>query len=210
MKKYEWRKEEKSLYLPKAHPGIVDIPTFIFLSLEGVGNPNSEGFDKRVEALYALSYTIKMAHKKGFQPKDFYQYTVYPLEGVWDIREEYKAAFDGKIDKDQLVYNIMIRQPNFVSRVFFQEALEVAKKKKKNEFLEKVRYIKIKEGISLQMLHLGSYDSETETFSLMEEFCKEQSLERVSKKHREIYLSDPRKVETARLKTVLRFKVKKG
>ena len=82
------------------------------------------------------------------------------------------------------------------------------KKKKPHELLESVKFATIEEGECVQMLHLGSYDNEPESFKKMEEFCKENKLIRDSKQHREIYLSDVRKVSPEKLKTVLRFKVK--
>ncbi len=84
MEKYEWKKKEKNLYLPKAKPEIIDIPSFKFFTLEGKGNPNDEFFADYVGALYSLSYGVKMSYKKGIEPKGFYDYIVYPLEGVWD------------------------------------------------------------------------------------------------------------------------------
>ncbi|HNP08206.1 MAG TPA: hypothetical protein PKN99_11305 [Cyclobacteriaceae bacterium] len=39
--KYEWRKREKDIYLPKSKPEVVDIPSFQFLTISGEGNPNN-------------------------------------------------------------------------------------------------------------------------------------------------------------------------
>lgn len=57
------------------------------------------------------------------------------------------------------------------------------------------------------MLHVGSYDEEPQSFSKTDEFTKELNLRRKSRVHREIYLSDFRKVEVTKLKTVLRIQV---
>ena len=209
MEKYEWKKKEKNLYLPKAKPEIIDIPSFKFFTLEGKGNPNDEFFADYVGALYSLSYGVKMSYKKGIEPKGFYDYIVYHLEGVWDLtekgREDYKKGF---INKEELLFKLMIRQPDFVDEAYAKFIVEEAKKNKPNALLNDVKFEEIEEGKVVQMLHVGSYDSEVESFKIMEEFVKESGFERAEKLHKEIYLSDARKVEAEKLKTILRFKVK--
>lgn len=206
--KQEWRKKEKSFYLPKNQPELIDVPAFQFIVLSGAGNPNSDFFSDCIGVLYSLSYAIKMTLKKSAQkPADYIDYTVYPLEGVWDIKEEARKNFTGTINKDDLVFDLMIRQPDFVHQDFYDEMLALTKKKKPHRLLEEVRFTKIEEGKCIQMMHLGSYDDEPKSFEQMEKFANGINLKRASKIHREIYLSDFRKVAPEKLKTVLRFKV---
>jgi hypothetical protein len=205
--KHEWRKREKEIYLPKNKPEIITIPAFKYFSISGEGNPNSKHFGECIETLYSLSYAIRMSYKQGFQPRNFYEYTVYPLEGVWDISDEAKKNFNGVIDKDTLVFNLMMRQPNFVTNEFAQETFTRTIKKKKDTLIKKVKFSEFEEGKCVQMMHLGSYDSESESFRIMEDFCSNKSIHRKTKQHREIYISDPRKVAPEKLKTVLRFEV---
>ncbi len=208
--KYEWKRNEKEIYLPKNKPEKVTIPSFNFFAVEGEGNPNDEFFGDYIATLYSLAYAVKMSPKSGLAPPDYFEYSVYPLEGVWDISEETKKNFTGKLDKNTLVFNLMIRQPEFVTNDFAEEIIERTKKKKQNVLLDKVKFVTIEEGECVQMLHSGSYDDEPVSFKLMEDFCAGNGLIRESKKHREIYLSDARKVLPEKLKTVLRFKVKKN
>tara|TARA_Y100000294_G_C8453654_1_gene295701 strand:+ start:127 stop:759 length:633 start_codon:yes stop_codon:yes gene_type:complete len=204
--KHEWRKKEKALYLPKNKPEVIDIPEFKFITIEGEGSPADSVFTDYIGALYSLAYTIKMMPKKmDRQPKGYFDFTVYPLEGVWDINDKAKANFKGRINKEDLVYKLMIRQPDFVSENFYSEMLEVAKKKKKNPLLEQINFERLSEGRCVQMLHLGPFEDEPASFEIMEDFAKSEGVVRLSKMHREIYLSDPRKVAPEKLKTVLRF-----
>ncbi|MGD9161480.1 MAG: GyrI-like domain-containing protein [Desulfobacteraceae bacterium] len=207
--KYEWKKEEKEIYLAKAKSSVITVPVFKFYSVNGKGNPNDTEFSECVGALYSLSYAIRMSHKAGYAPADFYEFTVYPLEGVWDITEEAKKNYTGVLDKNALVFNLMIRQPDFVTAEFANEVMERTKKRKPNPFLDKVQFTELEEGKCVQMMHLDSYDNESETFEIMEKYCQENSLKRLSRRHKEIYISDPRKVRPDKLKTVLRFKVEK-
>jgi hypothetical protein len=208
--KYEWRKKEKAIYFPKNKPEIIDIPEFTFISIEGEGSPVGRRFIENIGALYSLAYTIKMMPKKmDTVPVGYFDFTVYPLEGVWDINDEAKANFNGTINKDDLVYKLMIRQPDFVDDCFFREMLEVAKEKKKNPLLEEMKFERIYEGLCVQMLHLGSYDDEPASFNKMEDFAREEGLTRSSKVHREVYLSDVRKIAPEKLKTVLRFQAER-
>lgn len=205
--KLEWKKVEKNIYQPKTSPEIINIPKFNFFSIKGSGNPNDDFFVNYVGVLYTLSYSIRMSNKSGNTPENYNEYTVYPLEGVWDISDEAKTNPIEKFDKNTLVFNLMIRQPNFVTAVYANEIIKRTKIKKPNPLLNQIKFESIEEGKCIQMLHLGSYDSETVSFKLMEEFAEQNNLKRISKTHREIYLSDPRKTSPEKLKTILRFSV---
>ncbi len=203
--KYEWRKRDKEIYLPKNKPILVDIPPMKYFMLKGKGNPNSEAFKEAVQTLYALSYAIRMMPKKGFTPEGYFEYTVFPLEGIWDL-DEIGRQLD-KLDKDRLIYKLMIRQPEFVSNELFIMAKNVAEKKVSEKLLNQVTFEEIKEGLCVQCMHIGSYDDEPRTFAMMDEFSIEKGVHRIDKRHREIYISDARKTSVEKLKTVLRFKV---
>ena len=204
--KYEWRKQEKNIYLPKAIPQLVDIPSYKFFMLKGQGNPNTEEFSERIGILYSLSYTLKMLPKKGIMPDGYFDYTVYPLEGLWDLTEEGRKS--EKFNKDELVYTIMIRQPDFLNETLAKEIIEMVKKKNPNPLLDDVIFKEIEDGKVVQMLHVGSYDDEPASFAKMQEFIDSNNLELKTKVHREIYLSDFRKTEKEKLKTILRYIVK--
>jgi len=204
--KIDYKKDFKTLYMPKTAPEIVDVPSMPFFTLSGSGDPNREAFAEETAALYSLSYAVKMSYKSDNVPAGYYEYTVFPLEGVWDLLDRSKPA----TDKSNLKYKIMIRQPDFLTEPMFERFLEQTKKKKPNPFLGQVRFERISDGLSCQMMHLGSFDDEPQSFARMETYCEEQSFIRTSLLHREIYLSDPRRVEPAKMKTVLRFPVRKS
>ncbi|WP_297421399.1 GyrI-like domain-containing protein [Clostridium sp.] len=203
--KYEWKKHAKEYYMPKSEVEIIPIPEFKFFMIKGKGNPNHEHFSEEVGVLYSLSYAVKMMPKSGVIPEGYFDYAVFPLEGVWDISEEGKGK--NNIDKNEFIYTIMIRQPDFVTEEIAMKAIEIVKKKKPHPLLESVIFSSIEDGLCVQMMHNGSYDDEPRSFQKMKEFCDQNNLERVSMPHREIYISDARKVEQSKLKTVLRYKV---
>lgn len=203
--KHEWRKKEKNYYIPKAKLEIVNMEKFKFIQIKGSGSPNNEEFSERVGVLYSLAYTIKMMPKKGITPDGYFDYTVYPLEGIWDLDEE--GRLKNEFDKNNLVYNIMIRQPDFVTKEVFDLAMEMTKKKKPNKLLDDVVFGEIEEGMCVQMMHIGPYDDEYKSFEVMKEFIKDNNLVIKSLAHREIYISDVRKTAPEKLKTVLRYMV---
>ena len=205
--KRNWRREERSYYLPGPAPWSIQVPMFKFFTISGSGDPNSEPFSQCVEALYAASYGVRMSAKQGLAPEGFVEYTVYPLEGVWDLREEARPHYDGTLDKDALIYTLMIRQPDFLTESAAKTILDHVQRKKRLPLLASVQYQEIEEGLCLQMLHEGSYDAEPESFSLMEAWAHEHTLKRVGHHHREIYLTDARKVSPENYRTVLRFPV---
>lgn len=204
--KHEWRKQEKDLYVPKQKPEIVTVPEQKFFMINGKGNPNNEEFAEKIGVLYSLAYAIRMMPKQGYTPEGYFEYTVYPLEGIWDLTEEGRKL--DTLNKDELLYTIMIRQPDFVTKDIADKAFENVRKKKPHPLLNDVTFGTIEDGLSVQMLHVGSYDNEPQSFELMKEFIGKNNLERVFLQHREIYLSDARKVEPEKFKTVLRYMVK--
>lgn len=206
--KHEWRKHEKELYMPKEKAELVTVPKLKFLMINGVGNPNDTDFKERIERLYTLSYAIRMMPKKDFTPEGYFEYTVYLLEGIWDLTETGRQKKE--LDKNELVYTLMIRQPVFVTQEIVDHAFTLASQKKNvHPFLNQVYFGEQEDGLCLQILHLGSYDSEPESLKKLDKFANENQLERMEMTHREIYLSDARKVAPDKLKTVLRYKVKK-
>jgi hypothetical protein len=204
MEKVDYKKQFKALYLPKSQPSIIAVPAMRFAILEGHGDPNGEAFAEAVAALYSLSYAVKMSYKSKMIPDGYYDYTVFPLEGVWDLVDKTRTS----ADKSNYAYTIMIRQPDFLTAELAARFITEVKKKKPNAWLDQIRLEELEEGTCCQMLHLGSYDDEPASFAQMEAFCSDHGYRRSGKTHREIYLSDPRRTETDKLKTVLRFKVK--
>ncbi len=202
--KYEWRKTEKAFYLPKEKgPVEIDVPEMNFFAVEGAGSPDSEEFQAVVGLLYTLSYTVRMMPKSGWTPPGYQEYTVFPLEGVW--RMDTDAWQGGALDKTKLKYRLMIRQPWFATPDVVARAMESARKKVPADLLERASFEPFTDGVSVQMLHVGPYDTEPETFAAMDAFLKENGLVRTERTHREVYLSDPRKVSPDKNRTLLRY-----
>lgn len=205
MEVLNYKKAYKSLYLPKVKPEVIDVPEMTFFILSGQGNPNEADFASRVEALYALSYAVRMSYKSADVPEGYYDYTVFPLEGVWDLVDYTK----GIEDKSNLSYQLMIRQPDFVNEALFERFKSEVLAKKKLAPVSDIGFQKISEGLCCQMMHIGSYDSEPESFMAMEAYVTANGYVRSEKTHREIYLSDPRKGSVDKQKTVIRFRIEK-
>lgn len=206
--KIEWKKTEKQIYLPGSEPTAIVIPKMKYFTITGTGNPNQEAFQQKITVLYGLAYAIRMMPKSGVTPEGFEEYTVYPLEGIWDLSEEGRKS--QKLDKDQLVYKIMIRQPDFVTQEVAARAFDKVRKKAPTPLLDQVAFEEMEDGLCVQMMHKGSYDSEPFSFAKMDEYLKEQGMVRKSKIHKEIYISDFRKTKPEDLNTVLRYFVTQG
>nr|WP_314632692.1 GyrI-like domain-containing protein [uncultured Mogibacterium sp.] len=201
--KYEWKKQEKNLYNSKQTPVVVEVPKQKFISIKGQGNPNEEDFSDRISALYSLAYAIKMLFKntiKAGEGDGITDFTVYPLEGLWETIEEF--------DKSKLKYKLMIKQPDFIAQDTFSRALENVKKKKPNELYEEIIFEEIEDGKSIQVLHVGSYDDEPNSFDKMNELASECNLIRIGVVHREIYLSNKNRTSEEKQKTILRYSVR--
>ena len=203
MVKLDYKKEYKELYLPKNKPVLITVPDMNFIMIDGKGDPNGEEFSLATAALYSLSYAIKMSYKSQDVPMNYYDYIVFPLEGIWDLVDKTKPL----TEKSNFKYKIMIRQPDFLTFELFERFLAETKKKKPNSYFDNVSFGTVSEGLCCQILHIGSYDDEPTSFEMMRQFCEANGVERISNKHREIYLSDPRKTEAHKLKTVLRYQI---
>jgi hypothetical protein len=203
----DYKKEYKDLYIPKTEPVLINIHEISFVSIMGKGDPNDINgeYKTAIEVLYGIQYTIKMSKKGTYIPDGYFDYVVPPLEGFW--------WFDGEADtKDKSKYNwvSVIRLPEYVTRDVFTWACEEAGKKKKID-TSKAQLLKIKEGLCIQCMHLGSFDDEPKTMKLIDKFIEENNLIKDlndTRRHHEIYLSDPRKTEETKNKTVLRIPVK--
>lgn len=201
--KYEWKKNEKILYGVKQKPQLIEIPTAYYIMIKGEGNPNESDFSNRVSALYSLAYGIKMLFKNMEKEElEYSDFTVFPLEGIWEKSD------DDEFDKNKLKYTIMIKQPYFITKEIFELAFEKVKKKKPNELYDEVSFDCIESKKAIQILHIGSFDTEIESFEKLDNFANEMNLERSEKLHTEIYLNNKNRTAEDKLKTILRYNVK--
>lgn len=203
----DWKKHEKTLYLPGDAPVRISVPKFRFLAVDGRGEPSGTEFSRRVEALFSLSYAIKMAVKKGISPFESVDYAVYPLEGIWDLAGDSIPVKGAPIDKKALVYTLQIRQPAFVTSEYVRQVVESTRAKKPQVSFEGVRFEEFEEGACLQVLHRGPFDDEPRSFAVLDAALAATGLKRRSHAHREIYLGDFRKTSPEKLRTVLRVGV---
>ena len=207
---FDYKKEYKEFYMPQNKPSIAHIPRMNYLAVRGKGNPNAENgeYKKPIELLYNIAFTIKMSYKNDYKIEGYFDYVVPPLEGFW-----WQNGIKG-IDyhkKEEFNFISIIRLPDFVTKNDFNWAVNEATKKKKKDF-SKVEFFTYEEGLCVQCMHLGAYDDEPKTVELMNNYAKENGYNidiTDSRFHHEIYLSDPRKSEQSKLKTVIRHPIKK-
>jgi len=201
----DFKKTDKALYLPLTTPVIIDVLTMTFIVIDGSGDPNtSESYAEAIEILYGLSYTIKMANKSVME------YVVPPLEGLWSTPDD-SLENTAPLNKDQLEWTALIRQPDFVRESELASAKQALAKKKPKLNLDRARLQTITEGLCVQVMHIGSYDDEPATIQQMLAFATDSGyLIDLSdeRRHHEIYIADPRKTAPEKLRTVLRYPIK--
>lgn len=208
---FDFKKEYKELYAPKAKPQIVQVPAMNFIAVRGHGDPNVEGgeYQQALEQLYGVAYSIKMSKKGDHRIAGYFDYVVPPLEGFW--WQDGVAGFD-YAHKEDFSWISVIRLPDFVTKDDVAWAIGEATAKKHKDF-SKVEFLTLEEGECVQMLHVGPYDDEPETVAAMDAFIAENgyvndfSDERM---HHEIYLSDPRRANPEKMKTVVRHPVRRA
>ncbi len=204
----DYKKTEKELYQPKTTPSVIDVPEMKFIAVDGKGDPNSsEKYAAAVELLYGLSYTIKMDSKAVLE------YVVPPLEGFWEVADNFKGGGATITDKSKFLWTMLIRQPDFVTAELLESAKATLAKKKPGVDVSKARLEAITEGLCVQVMHIGSYDDEPATVAALDKFAADNGYAvdmSGNRRHHEIYLSDPRKVAPEKLKTIIRHPVVKG
>ncbi len=207
---FDFKKEYKEFYMPKNKPEIVKMPPMNYVAVRGKGNPNVEGGDyqQAISILYAVAYTLKMSYKTDYKIEGFFEYVVPPLEGFW-WQDNIKGI--DYSNKDTFNWISVIRLPDFITEKDFAWAVQTAAKKKKID-CSLAEFLTIDEGLCVQIMHQGSFDSEPATVALMEDYLKEQGYENdinEQRLHHEIYMSDTRKVAPEKWKTVIRHPIKK-
>ncbi|MBR0462312.1 MAG: GyrI-like domain-containing protein [Erysipelotrichaceae bacterium] len=208
---FDFKREYKEFYMPKNKPGIVTVSSMNYIAVRGQGDPNQEDgeYNQSIGLLYGIAFTIKMSKMGDRRIDGYFDYVVPPLEGFW-----WQDGVQG-IDyacKEDFQWISVIRLPDFVTADDFAWAVEEATRKKKTDF-SKTEFFTYDEGLCVQCMHAGSYDDEPATVARMHEYMESQGyvLDITSQRmHHEIYLSDARKVEPERLKTVIRHPIRKG
>ena len=207
---FDYKKEYKEFYMPKAKPEIVTVPRMNYLAVRGSGDPNVEGgeYKESIELLYGIAFTIKMSKMGKHQIEGYFDFVVPPLEGFW-----WQEGTEG-IDyghKEDFRWISLIRLPDFVTEEDFRWAVTEATEKKKQDF-SKVEFLSVEEGLCVQCMHIGAYDDEPETVAMMDRYLEENGYENdfsEERMHHEIYLSDARRVAPERRKTVIRHPVRR-
>ena len=225
---FDLKKEYKEFYMPKNKPEIVKIPPMNYVAVRGKGNPNVEcgDYQQAISILYAVAYTLKMSYKTDYKIEGFFEYVVPPLEGFWWQGEQHPVDAEMRTDrtdrrentkgidysnKDTFNWISVIRLPDFITEKDFAWAVQTATRKKKID-CSPAEFLTIDEGLCVQIMHQGSFDSEPATVALLEDYLKEQGYENIVNDrslHHEIYMSDARKVAPEKWKTVIRHPIKK-
>jgi hypothetical protein len=196
---WDIKKALKPFYAPTNRDWeLVEVPAQRFIALDGSGDPNTApAYALAVEALYAVAFGAKFQARRELGRDT----VVAPLEGLWYADDT--AVFTGGA-KAQWRWTLLISQPDWLTDAAIGQAIAAAGAKKKLPALARVRTEALDEGLSAQLLHVGSYDDEAPALAaLHDEFLAANGL-RFNGRHHEVYLSDPRRTEPARLKTVLR------
>ena len=208
---FDFKKEYKEFYMPKNTPEIVTVPPANYIAVRGKGDPNEEGgeYKAAIGVLYAVAYTLKMSYKTDYRIRDFYDYVVPPLEGFW-----WQDGIEGidYSDKSAFCWISVIRLPDFITQEDFDWAVETATKKKKLD-CSKAECLTVDEGLCVQIMHVGAFDDEPVTVARMDRFLEENGYRNDitnGRLHHEIYLSDARKVEPEKWKTVIRHPIKRA
>jgi hypothetical protein len=206
---FDYKKEYKEFYMPKSKPGIVEVPSMNYIAVRGKGDPNVEDseYKESIGLLYGIAFTIKMSKMGDYRIQGYFDYVVPPLEGFW--WQEGVRGID-YAHKESFQFISAIRLPDFVTKRDFEWAVEEAEKKKKTDF-SKVEFLPYQEGLCVQCMHIGPYDTEPATVERMHEYMTAQGYTldiTDQRRHHEIYLSDVRRVDPSKLKTVVRHPIK--
>lgn len=200
MMKIDIKKEHRELFDASVKAiDMVDVPEFQFLMVDGVGNPSEAEYKQKSKALTMLAKAIRAYYKEAEKRN----YLISPQEGMWDTYDN--AKFD-VTRKKMIRYTLMMAQPSFLTQEVFEEVKHNLAIKKNNHYIEEIYLKKFKEGRSVQMLHIGPYNTEIMTTKEIMEYIIVQNM-KLNGMHHEIYLNNPEKVAPEKLKTIVRYAV---
>ena len=207
---FDFKKEYREFYLPQSKPGIVTVPSMNYIAVRGQGDPNLEGgeYKQAIGLLYGIAFTIKMSKLGDHRIDGYFDFVVPPLEGFWWQEGVQGVDYAHKAD---FRWISVLRLPDFVTQEDVDWAVKEAERKKKTDF-SKVKLWTYNEGVCVQCMHIGPYDDEPATVSLMHAYMEQQgyALDITERRlHHEIYLSDARKTAPDKLKTVIRHPIRK-
>ena len=205
---FDYKKEYREYYMPKAVPAIVEIPPMNYIAVSGQGDPNeADGqYQRALQMLYPVAYALKMSYKTDYRMEGFFEYVVPPLEGLWWTADDGSKDFS---DKKNFRWIAMIRVPEFVTAGDVDWAKAEVRRKKGLD-CSALGFMSLDEGQCAQIMHIGPYDTEPESLALLDELITARGFRKdltASRRHHEIYLSDPRKCSPEKLRTVLRIPV---
>lgn len=204
MTKVDFKKTLKPLYNPSAKDfTIIEVPTLLYLMIDGHGTPGNQAYQDALEALYGVAYNLKFTSKVTLER----DYVVPPLQGLWWAED--MDHFTVKRDKSQWDWTMMILTPDWIDELMFDTAVSEVRIKKDPPALPKLRLETYAEGLCAQIMHIGSYDDEGPTLARLHQEWLPQNGYTETGKHHEIYLGDPRKVVPEKLKTILRQPIRK-
>ncbi len=198
MEKIDLKKALKHLYQASAKAVVeLDVAAMNYLMVDGAGDPNTApAYAEAVEVLFMVSYALKFMVKKSELAID---YGVMPLEGLWWADDMSKFS---STDKSNWKWTAMIMQPAFVTPELVAQAIADVKEKKGPRAIAKIHLAAFTEGRCAQILHIGAFSEEGPTIAKVHQFIAERG--RLSGKHHEIYLSDIRKADPSKWKTIIR------
>ena len=197
VKKIDLVKQHKDEYATPKEPRLIEVGSASYVAVEGAGKPGGTDFQSKVGDLYAMAYTLKFQSKAS--GPDF---VVCKLEGLWGVGQPPGSDLSA-ITPESWRWKLLIRIPTFLKEKDLVRARSTLRDKGKEGNFEGVRLDVYEEGRCVQMLHLGPYEEEGRTLEQMRAFMEENGLT-PRLVHHEIYLSDPRRVQPEKLKTLLR------
>lgn len=206
---YDFKKEQRSLYHPGKRPALIDVPTMNYIAVREQGDPNQPDseYKRSIQDLYSVAYTIKMSKKGSHHIPGYFDFVVPPLEGFWWQDGDQGIDFTRK---DRFHFVSCIRMPDFVDRATFNWAVQTASTKKQLD-LTNVEFLTLDEVRCAQIMHVGTYDEEPATIAKLTDFVTQNDLQpdySATRRHHEIYLSDPRRTKPENCKTVIRIPVR--
>ena len=199
------------VYKAKVTPEIIEVPKMLFVMVDGEGAPETSekgetDFQKAMQILFGIVYTIKFWDKKYPTPDNYAKFTMPPIEGLWWT----KGGHEFDLDKpDDWRWTVMFRLPEFVTPSYFNKVVEECINKKQSDIYKKARLEYFEEGTCVQIMHIGPYNQEGANITKLHAFARESGYELVGK-HHELYFGDPRRTAPEKLRTILRQPVTKA
>ena len=191
--------QRKAEYAAPRRPKLLDVGDAWFLSLDGIGRPDEPRFQEARQALLTTARALQRQAKAEGRP-----FRLSKLEALWSL-EPGHHDFDAA-PSQAWQWTLCLQAPDFVGDNMLLPLKQQLLSRGASKLIRRVKLIGFVEGRSAQMLLVGPREGIHRRLGPLDAFIESRGLTVVGRRH-EVHLSDERRADPAKVRTLVRYPV---